>query len=90
MTNQDPLDELDIHINDWVPEVPVDGRRLAKERIRAFIEAHYIERSKVEEAIGEDEYPANNQQNVNYLRTPEREARDKLRAEIRQKLGLDK
>lgn len=36
-----------------------------------------------EEIIGEDEYPKNNEQGVNYLRTPERKARDELRQEQR-------
>lgn len=35
--------------------------------------------------IGPDEYPANDAQNVNHLRTPENKARDSLRKELRAK-----
>ena len=51
---------------------------------RGAIHAHY--QAKIREAIGEDEYPKNNEQNVNWKRTPERKARDKLRYELRQSL----
>lgn len=36
-----------------------------------------------ERIIGEDEYPKDNEPNVNYLRTPQRKQADKLRAEQR-------
>ena len=46
----------------------------------------FISKAKIREAIGEDEYPRDNEQNVNWKRTPGKRARDLLRAELRQSL----
>lgn len=40
----------------------------------------------INECLGGNEYPKNNEQNVNYKRTEKNKARDQLRAEIRTKL----